>query len=119
MVNDAVDFALDTDDMEDEIEEEVDKVLTSIAGEIAAQLPEAARKGQLKEPATLAQVKIQELQPSRFNLVHPSAMRYTSDDEMKFFNPTTILKEVQSKPPVSDSFPNYFPAKRNLAARFR
>ncbi|XP_052624115.1 protein ALTERED SEED GERMINATION 2 [Lactuca sativa] len=51
------------------------------------------------------------------NPVHPSAMRYTSDDAMKFFNPTGILKEVQSKPPVSDFFPNRFPAKRNLAAR--
>lgn len=55
MVNDAVDSALDTDDMEDEIEEEVDKVLTSIAGETAAQLPEAARKERLKQPATVAQ----------------------------------------------------------------
>lgn len=52
-----------------------------------------------------------------FIIVHPSAMRYTSDDAMKFFNPTGILKEVQSKPPVSDFFPNRFPAKRNLAAR--
>ncbi|CAH1441663.1 unnamed protein product [Lactuca virosa] len=55
MVNDAVDSALDTDDMEGEIEEEVDKVLTSIAGETAAQLPEAARKERLKQPATIAQ----------------------------------------------------------------
>ncbi|CAI9286209.1 unnamed protein product [Lactuca saligna] len=114
MVNGVVDSALDTDYMEDEIEEEADKVLTSIAGEIAAQLLEAARKGWLKEPATPAQkklglalpkyglqyrmvfmkVKIKELQPYRFNLVHPSAMRYTSDDEMEFLNPTTILKEV-------------------------
>ncbi|KAI3685755.1 hypothetical protein L6452_35013 [Arctium lappa] len=51
------------------------------------------------------------------NPVHASAMRYTSDDTMKFFNPTAILKEVQSKPSVSDFFPNRFPAKRNLAAR--
>lgn len=51
------------------------------------------------------------------NPVHSSAMRYTSDDAMKFFNPSEILKEVQSKPPVSDFFPNRFPAKRNLAAR--
>lgn len=51
------------------------------------------------------------------NPVHASAMRYTSDDAMKFFNPTSILKEVQSKQSVSDFFPNRFPAKRNLAAR--
>ncbi|KAJ9560336.1 hypothetical protein OSB04_005496 [Centaurea solstitialis] len=50
------------------------------------------------------------------NPVHGSAMRYTSDDAMKFFNPTAILKEVQSKSSVSDFFPNRFPAKRNLAA---
>ncbi|KAK9067807.1 hypothetical protein SSX86_011918 [Deinandra increscens subsp. villosa] len=50
------------------------------------------------------------------NPVQGSSMRYTSDDAMKFFNPTIILKEVQSKSPVSD-FPNRFPAKRNLAAR--
>ena len=42
-------------------------------------------------------------------------MRYTSDDAMKYFNPTAILKEVQSKPPVSDS--DGFTAKKNLAAR--
>nr|GEV41649.1 hypothetical protein [Tanacetum cinerariifolium] len=45
-----------------------------------------------------------------------SATRYTSDDAMKFFNPTVILKEVQSKPPVSD-FPNCSPSEKNLAAR--
>ncbi|PWA42320.1 Tetratricopeptide-like helical [Artemisia annua] len=44
-----------------------------------------------------------------------SAMRYTSDDAMKLFNPTVILKEVQSKPPVSD-FPSS--SEKNLAARF-
>ncbi|KAJ0786412.1 putative transcription factor WD40-like family [Helianthus annuus] len=49
------------------------------------------------------------------NPVQGSSMRYTSDDAMKFFNPTTILKEVQSKPPHSD-FPNRVPAKRNLTA---
>ncbi|KAL8261506.1 hypothetical protein R6Q59_025555 [Mikania micrantha] len=48
--------------------------------------------------------------------VQGSSMRYTSDDAMKFFNPTIILKEVQSQSPASD-FPNRFPAKRNLAAR--
>ncbi|PWA94057.1 Snf7 [Artemisia annua] len=51
MVNDAVDSALDSDDIEDEIEDEVDKVLTAIAGETASQLPEAARKERLKQPA--------------------------------------------------------------------
>lgn len=52
MVNDSLDTALDSEDIEDEIEEEVDKVLTSIAGETAAQLPEAVRKERLKQPAT-------------------------------------------------------------------
>ncbi|GJX65074.1 vacuolar protein sorting-associated protein 24 homolog 1-like protein [Tanacetum coccineum] len=51
MVSDAVDSALDSDDIEDEIEDEVDKVLTAIAGETASQLPEAARKERLKQPA--------------------------------------------------------------------
>ena len=51
IVNDAVDTALDSEDIEDEIEEEVDKVLTAIAGETAAQLPEAARKERVKQPA--------------------------------------------------------------------
>ncbi|KAI3760755.1 hypothetical protein L1987_51154 [Smallanthus sonchifolius] len=50
------------------------------------------------------------------NPVQGSSMRYTSDEAMKFFNPTAILKEVQSKPSVFD-FPNHFHAKRNLAAR--
>ncbi|KAK4358670.1 hypothetical protein RND71_020899 [Anisodus tanguticus] len=49
MVNDAVDSALDSVDMEEEIEE-VDKVLTAIAGETTAQLPEAVRKEKLKQP---------------------------------------------------------------------
>ncbi|KAJ7981055.1 vacuolar protein sorting-associated protein 24-like 1 [Quillaja saponaria] len=51
VVNDAVDTALDSEDIEDEIEEEVDKVLTAIAGETAAELPEAARKERVKQPA--------------------------------------------------------------------
>lgn len=51
------------------------------------------------------------------NPVDSSGMRYTSDDAMKYLNPTGILKEVQSKPPVSDFFPNRYTAKRNLAAR--
>ncbi|KAJ4725023.1 vacuolar protein sorting-associated protein 24-like 1 [Melia azedarach] len=50
-VNDAVDTALDSEDIEEEIEEEVDKVLTAIAGETAAQLPEAVRKERVKQPA--------------------------------------------------------------------
>ncbi|KAI3696935.1 hypothetical protein L6452_29576 [Arctium lappa] len=54
IVNEAVDSALDSDDIEEEIEEEVDKVLTAIAGETAAQLPEAARKERLKQPAQAA-----------------------------------------------------------------
>lgn len=43
-MNDAVDTALDSEDIEEETEEEVEKVLTEIAGETAAQLPEAVRK---------------------------------------------------------------------------
>ncbi|KAI4372689.1 hypothetical protein MLD38_010889 [Melastoma candidum] len=50
-VNDAVDTALDSEDMEEEIEEEVDKVLTAIAGETAAELPEAVRKEKVKQSA--------------------------------------------------------------------
>ncbi|KAK9175764.1 hypothetical protein WN944_027773 [Citrus x changshan-huyou] len=50
-VNDAVDTALDSEDIEEEIEEEVDKVLTAIAGETAAQLPEAVRKERVKQSA--------------------------------------------------------------------
>lgn len=50
-MNDAVDTALDSEDIEEEIEEEVDKVLTAIAGETAAQLPEAVKKERLKQPA--------------------------------------------------------------------
>ena len=49
-MNDAVDTALDSEDIEEEIEEEVDKVLTAIAGETAAQLPEAVRKERVKQP---------------------------------------------------------------------
>ncbi|KAL6566865.1 hypothetical protein OROMI_015269 [Orobanche minor] len=52
MMNDAVDNALDSEDIEDETEEEIDKVLTAVAGEAAAQLPEAVRKEKLKQPAT-------------------------------------------------------------------
>lgn len=51
MVNDSLDSALDSEDLEEETEEEIDKVLTAIAGETAAQLPEAARKERLKQPA--------------------------------------------------------------------
>ncbi|XP_059626849.1 vacuolar protein sorting-associated protein 24 homolog 1-like [Cornus florida] len=51
IVNDAVDSALDSEDIEEETEEEIEKVLTALAGETAAQLPEAARKEKLKQPA--------------------------------------------------------------------
>ncbi|KAF3454921.1 hypothetical protein FNV43_RR05369 [Rhamnella rubrinervis] len=51
VVNDAIDTTLDSEDMEEEIEEEVDKVLISIAGETAAELPEAVRKGRVKQIA--------------------------------------------------------------------
>ncbi|XAR59705.1 hypothetical protein NMG60_11015643 [Bertholletia excelsa] len=50
-VNDTIDLALDTEDIEEETEEEVDKVLTALAGETAAELPEAVRKEKLKQPA--------------------------------------------------------------------
>lgn len=53
-MNDAVDTALDSEDIEEETEEEVDKVLTEIAGETAAQLPEAVRKERIKLPAQRA-----------------------------------------------------------------
>lgn len=54
-MNDAVDTALDSEDMEEEIEEEVDKVLTAIAGETAAQLPEAVRQQKVKQSAPTAE----------------------------------------------------------------
>ncbi|KAF5744774.1 vacuolar protein sorting-associated protein 24 1-like [Tripterygium wilfordii] len=55
-VNDTVDTALDSDDIEEETEEEVDKVLTAIAGETAAQLPaEAVRKERMKQLTQNAQ----------------------------------------------------------------
>lgn len=54
-MNDAVDTALDSEDIEEEIEEEVDKVLTAIAGETSAQLPDAVRKEKLKQPAVASQ----------------------------------------------------------------
>ncbi|KVH98676.1 Tetratricopeptide-like helical [Cynara cardunculus var. scolymus] len=66
---------------------------------------------------TILQQKIPNRKRLEFLRVHANAMRYTSDDAMKFFNPTVILKEVQSKQSVSDFFSNRFPAKRNLAAR--
>lgn len=53
-MNDAVDTALDSEDIEEETEEEVDKVLTEIAGETAAQLPQAVRKEKTKLPAQTA-----------------------------------------------------------------
>jgi len=54
-VSDAVDNALDSEDIEEEIEEEVDKVLTAIAGETAAELPEAVRKQKMNVPAQKAE----------------------------------------------------------------
>lgn len=50
-MNEAVDTALDSEDIEEETEEEVDKVLITKAGETAAQLPEAVRKERVKQPA--------------------------------------------------------------------
>ncbi|KAH7862558.1 hypothetical protein Vadar_006418 [Vaccinium darrowii] len=52
-VNDALDSALDTEDIEEETEAEVDKVLTALAGETAAELPEAVRKQKLKQATTV------------------------------------------------------------------
>ncbi|GKV08375.1 hypothetical protein SLE2022_197900 [Rubroshorea leprosula] len=60
MVNDSVDAALDSEDIEEETEEEVDKVLTALAGETAAQLPEAVRKEKLKQPVQTAGASIEE-----------------------------------------------------------
>ncbi|GAB4854992.1 hypothetical protein Ancab_023579 [Ancistrocladus abbreviatus] len=59
-VNDAVDTALDSEDIEEETEIEVDKVLTELAGETAAQLPEAARKERMKQPAERATTQEEE-----------------------------------------------------------
>lgn len=53
-MNDTIDTALDSEDIEEETEEEVDKVLTEIAGETAAQLPQAVRKEKTKLPAQTA-----------------------------------------------------------------
>lgn len=60
MVNDTIDTALDSDDIEEETEEKVDKVLSEIAGETAAQLPEAVRKERLRVPAQRASTSQQE-----------------------------------------------------------
>lgn len=52
MVNDSLDDALDSEDLEEETAEEIEKVLAAIAGETIAQLPETIRKQKLKQPAT-------------------------------------------------------------------
>ncbi|KAJ0238807.1 Vacuolar protein sorting-associated protein 24 1 [Hirschfeldia incana] len=59
-VIDAIDDALDSEDMEGEIDEEVDKVLTAIAGETAAELPEAVGKERSKVPAQKANTSSEE-----------------------------------------------------------
>ena len=51
MVNEAVDSALDSEDMKEEIEE-VDKVLASVIGETASQLPDAARTQKIQQAST-------------------------------------------------------------------
>jgi len=51
MVNEAVDSALDSEDMKKEIEE-VDKVLASVIGETASQLPDAARTQKIQQAST-------------------------------------------------------------------
>ncbi|KAH7280209.1 hypothetical protein KP509_37G056000 [Ceratopteris richardii] len=43
-VNETLDSALDTDDIEEEIEGEIEKVLSEVAGETAAQLPTARKE---------------------------------------------------------------------------
>ncbi|KAK1571050.1 hypothetical protein Q3G72_011173 [Acer saccharum] len=60
MVNDSLDTALDSDDIEEEIEEEVDRVLTELAGEAAAQLPEAVRKERARVHAQKASTSHEE-----------------------------------------------------------
>nr|GEX05731.1 vacuolar protein sorting-associated protein 24 homolog 1 [Tanacetum cinerariifolium] len=49
-MNDALDFALNSDGMKDEINKEVDKVLTAIAGDTVSQLIEAIKKEKLRQP---------------------------------------------------------------------
>ncbi|KAK1289283.1 hypothetical protein QJS10_CPB18g01747 [Acorus calamus] len=58
MVTDAVDSALDSEDIEEETEVEVDKVLAELAGETASQLPDAARPQRAKQP-----IQTQEQEP--------------------------------------------------------
>eukprot|EP00252_Welwitschia_mirabilis_P026740 TRINITY_DN8872_c0_g1_i1.p1 TRINITY_DN8872_c0_g1~~TRINITY_DN8872_c0_g1_i1.p1 ORF type:complete len:209 (-),score=70.41 TRINITY_DN8872_c0_g1_i1:68-694(-) len=58
MVNDSLDSALDSEDIEEETEEEVEKVLTELAGETAAQLPMAARREKMKQPAVEKQEEV-------------------------------------------------------------
>lgn len=53
MMADAVDGAVDTEDMEEETDEEVDKVLMEIAGETMAQMA-AAPKQRREQPAAVA-----------------------------------------------------------------
>lgn len=74
-MSDAVDSALDSEEMEDEIDEEVDKVLTAIAGETSAQLPDAVRREKLKQPA-----------------VSSSAARQVRSPFFFFFSVRTILR---------------------------
>lgn len=50
MVNDSLESALDSEDIEEEIEDEVEKVLSEVAGETTAQLPNTAmRKERIKQ----------------------------------------------------------------------
>ncbi|KAJ6840800.1 vacuolar protein sorting-associated protein 24-like protein 1-like [Iris pallida] len=85
MVNDAVDSALDSEDIEEEIEEEVDKVLSELAGETASQLPEAARKERLKQPATSAKAAEE-----------PEALAEGADDEGEMEEIRARLARVRS-----------------------
>ncbi|XP_071715911.1 protein ALTERED SEED GERMINATION 2 [Rutidosis leptorrhynchoides] len=50
------------------------------------------------------------------NPADTNAMRYNSDDAMKFFNPSAILKDVQSKQHFSDTS-KHIPSKWKLASR--
>ncbi|XP_059456069.1 vacuolar protein sorting-associated protein 24 homolog 1 [Corylus avellana] len=84
-VNDAVDTALDSEDIEEETEEEVDKVLTEIAGETAAQLPEAVRKERVKLPAQRASTSQEE-----------EALAEGADDEEELEELRARLAKVRS-----------------------
>ena len=67
-MNDAVDTALDSEDIEEEIEEEVDKVLAAIAGETVSQLPDAVRKEKIQQPSATVDVEEVSINLSSFQM---------------------------------------------------